>query len=116
MPNSNKLKKQEKTKFLKSRIKEIDALYEIIKKDIEEGNFTTSLEQHFMELDIISEPNDHTSFDTNNNMINSFEMNEVQYQQELLLALDQTKIDLENGNFTIETAEEHIERLWPNKE
>lgn len=116
MPNSNKIKNQEKTKSLKLRIKEIDALYEIIKKDIEEGNFTTSLEQHFMELDIISEPNDHTSFDVDNNLINGFKMNELKYQQDLLLALDQTKIDLENGNYTIETAEQHIERLWPNKE
>jgi len=116
MPNSKKLKKQEKTKLLKLRIKEIDAFNEIIKKDIEEGNFTTSLEQHFMELDIISEPNDHTSFDTNNDMIKGFEINYLKYQQELLLALNHIKIDLENGNFTIETAEEHIERLWPNKE
>jgi len=115
MPNSNKIKKHKKNELLNSKIIEIGALYEIIKKDIEEGNFTTSLEQHYLELDIISQPNDPPTFDVDNNMINGLEMNDLKHEKDLILALNHTKIDLENGNYTIETSEEHIERLWSEK-
>ncbi|MBK9257076.1 MAG: hypothetical protein IPM42_16475 [Saprospiraceae bacterium] len=37
--------------FEKMRMAELEVAYMLCKKDIEEGNYTTSLEEHFAELD-----------------------------------------------------------------
>ena len=37
--------------FDKMRMAELEVAYMLCKKDIEEGNYTTSLEEHFAELD-----------------------------------------------------------------
>ena len=115
MPYTKKIKKHQTNELLNPTITEIRALYDIIIIDTAEGNFTTSLEQHYLELDIISQPNDPPTFDVDNNMINGLEMNDLKHEKDLILALNHTKIDLENGNYTIETSEEHIERLWSEK-
>ncbi len=38
--------------FDKMRLAELEVAYMLCKKDIEEGNYTTSLEEHFAELGI----------------------------------------------------------------
>ncbi len=39
--------------FDKMRLAELEVAYMLCKKDVEEGNYTTSLEDHFAELDKI---------------------------------------------------------------
>lgn len=115
MPNSNKIKKNEKNELLNSKIIEIGALYEIIKKDIEEGNFTTSLEEHFIEIDNISDLNDFPTSGDIDKKINNIKKNDLNRREEIILAFNQTQNDLKKGNYTIETADEHIVRLWSEK-